>query len=73
MAPTFRSVTVESRVLADRTVLAVTDGDRRSFAFGERVHVVGEDGDERVGVVTWDPVARWIVRIEDRGTRLIPW
>ncbi len=74
MAPPVRSVRVEARSLGgDRTVLAVVDGDRRSFAFGERVFVVDDEGGERVGVVSWDPVARWVVRIEERGSRLIPW
>lgn len=73
MGAPVRSVRVQPQAFGDRTVLAVEDGDRRSFDFGERVYVVDADGGEQVGVVTWDPVARWIVRLEERGSRLVPW
>ena len=66
MASPVLSVHVLPRDIGDRSVLVVTAEDQRSFDFGERVYVVDDDGGERVGVVTWDPVARWVVRIEER-------
>lgn len=73
MASPVRSVHVLPRDFGGRSVLIVAPEDQRSFDFGERVYVVDDDGGERVGVVTWDPVARWVVRIEDRGTRVTAW
>jgi hypothetical protein len=73
MASPVRSVHVLPRDLGDRTVLVVADDFQRSFDFGERVYVVDDAGGEKMGVVTWDPVARWVVRIEDRGTRRTAW
>ena len=73
MASPVRSVHVLPRDLGERSVLVVAPEDQRSFDFGERVYVVDDDGGERVGVVTWDPVARWVVRIEDRGSRATAW
>lgn len=74
MAGSVRTVRVRPRLVGEETLLAIDEGDRRSFAFGERVVVLGErDGEERIGVVSWDPVARWVVRIEERGSRLVPW
>jgi hypothetical protein len=73
MAAPTRSVHVLPRDLGDRSVLVVAAEDQRSFDFGERVYVLDEGGGERVGVVTWDPVARWVVRIEERGVRQTAW
>lgn len=73
MASPVRSVHVLSHDLGDRRVLVVTPEDQRSFGFGERVFVLDDDGGERVGVVTWDPVARWVVRIEERPPGYNAW
>jgi hypothetical protein len=73
MASPVRSVHVLPRDIGDRTVLVVSDDGQRNFDFGERVYVVDDHGGERVGVVTWDPVARWIVSIEERGARFPAW
>lgn len=73
MHPPVRTVHVEERQFGERTLLVVEPGDRRSFQFGERVHVIDTSGEERVGIVSWDPVARWVVDIEEAGTRRVPW
>ena len=56
-----------------RTVLAVEAADTRSFQFGERVWVVDDSDQERVGIVSWDPEVRWVVDIEEAGSRRVPW
>jgi hypothetical protein len=68
-----RTVRVEERVYGSRTVLAVEPSDPRSFGFGERVIVLGDDGEERKGIVSWDMEARWVVAIEEEGTKRVPW
>jgi hypothetical protein len=68
-----RTVRVEERVYGARTVLAVEASDPRSFGFGERVIVLGDDGEERIGVVSWDTEARWVVAIEEAGRKRVPW
>jgi hypothetical protein len=73
MVTSVRSVRVLPRDLGDREVLVVAAEDQRSFDFGERVHVIDDDGNERMGVVTWDPVARWVVTIEERRTPTTAW
>ena len=73
MHPPVRTVRVEERTYGERTVLAVESSDPRSFQFGERVNIIDESGTERVGIVSWDPVARWVVDIEEAGTRRVPW
>jgi hypothetical protein len=73
MHPPVRTVHVVERLLGDRTVLAVEADDRRSFRFGERVVVIDEHGAEHVGIVAWDPEARWVVEIEEGGARRVPW
>ena len=74
MGAPYRTVRVHPVVLADRTVLAVDPADERGFEFGERVYVADPDGgEERVGIVTWHPVARWIVHLEQSGERVVPW
>ena len=66
MPPVERSVRVQQLNDDGRTVLQVTDGDQRSFRFGERVRVQFDDGSERPGSVGWDPVHRWVVRLEEQ-------
>ena len=73
MHPPVRTVHVVERLVGDRSVLAVEDADRRSFRFGERVVVIDEHGAEHVGIVAWDPEARWVVEIEEGGARRVPW
>jgi hypothetical protein len=77
MGAPYRTVRVHPVVLRDRTVLAVEPEDQRGFEFGERVYAVrvdeGQEATERVGIVTWDPVARWIVTLEQPGERVVPW
>jgi hypothetical protein len=67
MVPRVRSVHVVPRSLGDRSVLVVAPEDQRIFDFGERVSIIDADGGERAGVVTWDPVARWVVHLQGDG------
>lgn len=73
MQSAVRTVRIEERRIGERMVLAIDREDSRSFDFGERVYVLDDAGEERIGVVSWDPNARWVVAIEERSAHRAPW